>query len=77
MFPHRRRDGDENKLGRLGSLGNGEAQYRETIERRKSMSSTDRRFQSASRVQRLPGNLKVAYQGEPGAYSEAAALTAY
>ena len=82
MFPNRRRDNlDENKSNWTSweLFGNGEKHN--TVRRlneAKAMSSTDEEISNyLPGFKDCPRNLKVAYQGEPGAYSEAAALTAY
>ncbi|CAL6332885.1 unnamed protein product [Bathycoccus prasinos] len=81
MFPNRRRDGDENKSNWTSweLFGNGEKHNTaRRLNDAKAMSSTDEEISNyLPGFKDCPRNLKVAYQGEPGAYSEAAALTAY
>lgn len=80
MFP-RRKDDDENKSNWTSweLFGNGEKHNNaRRMNNAKAMSSTDEEISNyLPGFKDCPRNLKVAYQGEPGAYSEAAALTAY
>ena len=79
MFPHRRRDGDENKSNWTSweLFGNGEKHNTaRRLNDAKAMSSTDEEISNyLPGFKDCPRNLKVAYQGEPGAYSEAVSYT--